>query len=427
MIEKIGSKASKLLGDFMRSYGLAPIDLATRLSPPVAQQTVIRWRDGSRRPSIDYQKQLQQISDKKIILSSWKTDEEIRQEKARAAWLKAHPAQSGGKRRERVENGVAAVAADGKGAGSSGKTNRENTSSEHSASRSDTNNPSAGLHSGSPRPHLQPTEKAAACPRGRPRGSRTRVEANSETRNGGHSDDSSAPGDGPAGDSRGIATGDSIGVVAGVESSADGSKKIGEMVEAGRPREVASATRSENAPIGGQNYEDIKAADFSGVANFASVATVASNSKSVGSHSPYQTNPRPSRIDLIRSAHKASARLAAKPVTPAAETAKPLRKSHAECSPDDPMARLQLARSGGIQFELVDEQGVVLECYTNVVDARNALDSRVHPTSYAARCKFCWTEVSVYTPPNPEVTERLVRAVSGEHPSRASHEQASNG
>lgn len=392
-------KARQQLNNFMEYYGLTPPELACRMSPPIERQTVMRWCDGTRRPSIEYQNQLYEMSGKKIDPSGWLTDKELAKEKIKSAWFKKYPVQqkendepvgnvgkngngkhshetnatgkSSNGSRIHGENGVsgngkavnyAGIPASNSAIGASGDAPIKRKPGRPKGS---TNRPGTDLRAASHVVRGAATEPPSQTrPRGRPRSVRTSSSTNSESGKSGESSESA--GSGSAESSVGASSGDQPRVDTGSESRADGS----------------------------ENHGDRKNNEKNTNSNPSSLAGHATHKAREQSHEP-DTKP-----------------------TIISRPTGPVRKNHTECSSDDPMTRMQMMRNGDIQFELVDDSGNVLAYYQDVVAAINVLDNRIHPTSHAVRCKFCWTEVSVYTPPKPEVTERLARAVTEVHSRR---------
>lgn len=423
-------KAKQQLQNFMDYYGLTPPELACRMAPPIERQTVMRWCDGTRRPSVEYQQQLLDMSGGKIQLSGWLTDKELAKEKIRASWFKKYPVQlrDGGK-----PNGHSPAKAKFSDAAKSNKnngqklvgsknSNGQSTAPEHNGAvhgadgvhgagndfpikrkpgrpKGSKNRPRADVHAAGNGLH-EGVDGASAKTRtgSRARSARTNVAADSKNGKSGEASESAGGGEavrtvqGPVGNGAShlrLVDSGSAGSVAGSATGRDGT---------GRELEKKNSS-SEMCSTAGSNDGDTR--DAEPQAEITSEACSQAPIASPETHEIRKTSDEPDTKPTV----------IAKPTGPT-------RKSHAECSSDDPMTRMQMRKDGAIQFELVDATGLVLACYQDVVSARNALDSRIHPTSHAARCKFCWTEVSVYTPPRPEITERLARTVTEAQPRR---------
>lgn len=467
-------EAKQQLDNFMEFYGLSQTDLACRMRPPVEKQTVMRWFDGSRTPSIAYQQQLFDMSDGQILLSSWLTEEELAREEARAAWFKKWKVQrkangklaatgaagNGPRILDRVEKPV--VGAVGRPVGNltgnptkapagkptekpTGNTNKINeqkaiasknsngqtvvsghngTGSVHGAKSGEQANGARipgsngvvikiGIQSKAGIPasnEVGTTEQPVKRKPGRPKGSKNRPIVDVHAGSNGVRDGS---GGADANKTRAGSRARSVRTSPAANSK---SGKSGESSESAEGGEESGSNPGSIPGASNATSSDTARMDAGSAGGAAVEATVIETSAvetvAVETTKPI-IEPRPSPHEE----NKASDQPAAIAVPVAAPTG-PVRKNHAECSSDDPMTRRAMQRSGAIQFELVDHAGVVLGCYQDVVQARNALDSRIYPTSHAARCKFCWTEVSVYTPPRPEITERLARSVTEAQPRR---------
>lgn len=471
-------EAKQQLDNFMEFYGLSQTDLACRMRPPVEKQTVMRWFDGSRTPSIAYQQQLFDMSDGQILLSSWLTEEELAREEARAAWFKKWKVQrkangklaatgaagNGPRILDRVERPV--VDAVGRPVGNltgnptkapPGKptekpTGNHNKINEQKAIASKNSNGQTVVsgHNGAGSVHgaksgeqangaripgsngvvikigiqsktgipasneVGTTEQPVKRKPGRPKGSKNRpivdVHAGSNgVRDGSGGADANKTRAGSR--ARSVRTSPAANSKSG--KSGESSESAGGGEESGsNPGSIPGASNATSSDTARMDAGSAGGAAVEATAiESAIVETVAVETAAVETTEP-TIEPRPSPHEESKASNQPAAVSVAAP-------AGPIRKNHAECSSDDPMTRRAMQRSGAIQFELVDHAGVVLDCYQDVVQARNALDSRIYPTSHAARCKFCWTEVSVYTPPRPEITERLARSVTEAQPRRA--------
>ncbi len=108
-------------------------------------------------------------------------------------------------------------------------------------------------------------------------------------------------------------------------------------------------------------------------------------------------------------ASKANGQNSQKPTAALVIQAPPKRKSHSQCTSDDPMERVRKTRPD--KYELVDKAGVVLAVYSNVVDAKCDLDLRdPHVTATAVQCRDCMTIMAQRSKPVEESTEFLSRS-----------------
>lgn len=437
---KTRTRSGKQLKEFLKSLGITPVDLACRLSPPVERQTVIRWYDGSRIPSIDYQKQLYQLSDKKVLLSGWMTEKEL----VRENWLKNHPIHQQSESEKTAANGAshatvkAPIKAATNGNGRHGKPRQrtaKRVTTRH-ADADDSNGAPAGGASTDDSAGPTTSASAALHARGPRAGVRSAAPAN-ETGAGEHvrrSDESIVPivenpesrkasdNTGNAGTSSKIAVSPTPSrmerVDAGSAGSANGSKVVGAASAGGSSTNGSTGANRTFRPVtlkpppSKPTSHTIVNGQPPGA---TSPGTNATNAVAPGANAPEASRTNHEGSAAAAKVGAGSASGLTESVAAKTQPTGPIRKNHSECSPDNAMERMKLAKSGGIQFEVVDVQGVVLECHQDVVTARNVLDSRVHPSSYAVRCKFCWTQVSIYTPPRPEVTERLARSISDGH------------
>lgn len=78
-----------LLLRFSKKHCLSSDDIAVRLVPRPESQAVSRWWNGTRRPSMSYRIQLEQIAG--IPVSAWRTEGERREAEIRAKWIESHP------------------------------------------------------------------------------------------------------------------------------------------------------------------------------------------------------------------------------------------------------------------------------------------------------------------------------------------------
>ena len=85
----VSIRGPDLLREFLLSHHLACAEIAERLDPPVAAQTVFRWANGTRKPSEVYRDQLQDLVG--VPVDAWFTDAENGARAARDQWLRSHP------------------------------------------------------------------------------------------------------------------------------------------------------------------------------------------------------------------------------------------------------------------------------------------------------------------------------------------------